>query len=89
MAVATSLLRLRGFLRPPPEPRRTSLRADAAAPEDTVQWRRHLPTPRKLCPSCLGLLREVGTLSGWLAPPSYECASCGYEGPVALEAAGD
>jgi hypothetical protein len=54
-------------------------------PEEGARWRQRMLAPRKLCPRCLGPLREVGTLSGWLVPPSYACAKCGYAGAIAVE----
>jgi len=30
-------------------------------------------------------IRQSGSLSGWLLPPTYSCGECGYVGKLVLE----
>jgi ribosomal protein S27AE len=39
----------------------------------------------KLCPKCLGPLKGMNGLGGWLIPQNYFCARCGYTGIVFVE----
>jgi hypothetical protein len=39
----------------------------------------------KLCPKCLGPLKGLNGLGGWLIPQDYFCPKCGYTGIVFIE----
>ena len=43
-------------------------------------------TKVKICPKCREpKLKLMMNVSGWLAPPLYECLNCGYVGALFLE----
>jgi hypothetical protein len=43
-------------------------------------------TKVKICPKCREpRLKTMTNVSGWLAPPLFECLNCGYVGPIFLE----
>jgi len=43
-------------------------------------------TKVKICPKCREpKLKLMMNVSGWLAPPLYECLNCGYTGALFLE----
>jgi len=40
----------------------------------------------RICPKCKEpKLKNMMNVSGWLAPPMFECLKCGYVGSVFLE----
>ena len=43
-------------------------------------------TKVRICPKCREpKLKLMMNVSGWLAPPLYECLNCGYVGALFLE----
>ena len=43
-------------------------------------------TKVRICPKCRKpRLKSMMNVSGWLAPPLFECLNCGYVGPIFLE----
>jgi predicted RNA-binding Zn-ribbon protein involved in translation (DUF1610 family) len=53
---------------------------------DTVRELKHSGPAPLACPRCGSLkVRQQGSLSGWLLPPTYCCSDCGYLGLLVLE----
>jgi predicted RNA-binding Zn-ribbon protein involved in translation (DUF1610 family) len=53
---------------------------------DTMKNLKRSPPAPQICPVCGSMkIKQQGSLSGWLLPPVYACADCGYVGGIVLE----
>ena len=53
---------------------------------DALRNLKHSGTLPKACPACGSvLIKQQGSLGGWLLPPVYACQQCGYVGSLIME----